>query len=52
MAGTRPEEGEDYATMDIRRLEYEPFVLMDRRSTMSTMLNRIFAEAGLPPGIV
>uniref|UniRef100_UPI00349EB7FB LysR family transcriptional regulator substrate-binding protein n=2 Tax=Bacillota TaxID=1239 RepID=UPI00349EB7FB len=52
LAGTRPEDGEDYATMDIRRLEYEPFVLMDRRSTMSTMLNRIFAEAGFSPQVL
>lgn len=52
LASVAPEEGEDYATLDIRRLQYEPFVLMDRHSTMSTMLNRIFSEAGFTPQVL
>lgn len=52
LSAARPAEGDGYATMDIKELKYEPFVLMDRRSTMSTMLNRIFSEAGFTPQVL
>lgn len=48
----KPKEGEIYATLDIKKLQYEPFVLMDRHSTMNTMLNRIFDEAGFTPQVL
>ena len=49
---TPPPPGEPFATLDIRALRYEPFVLMDKRSTMRTMINQIFAEAGFEPQVL
>lgn len=47
-----PTEPNTYATLDIRALQYEPFVLMDKYSTMRTMINQIFSEAGFEPQIL
>ncbi len=47
-----PPAGQAFATMDIRTLRYEPFVLMDKRSTMRTMINKIFSDAGFEPQIL
>ena len=41
-----------YATIDIRELRYEPFVLMDKSSTMRSLIDRIFSEAGIIPQIL
>ncbi len=39
--------GESYATMDIRTVQHEPFVVMDKRSTMRTMMvDQILFETG------
>lgn len=47
-----PSSGESYATMDIRTVQHEPFVVMDRRSTMRTMVDQIFLDAGFEPQIL
>lgn len=52
VARLAPKEPGIFATLDIRTLQYEPFVLMDKRSTMRTMINQIFAEAGFEPQIL
>ena len=38
--------------MDIRTVQHEPFVVMDKRSTMSTMVDQIFLDAGFEPQIL
>lgn len=45
-----PKEG--YAVMDLKEAAGESFVLMDQRSTMSTLLSHIFAEAGFTPRVL
>lgn len=45
-------EGEPYAVMDLRKFQYEPFVLMDKSSTMWSLVSRIFSEAGFAPNIL
>ena len=52
IAKCAPTEPNTYATLDIRALQYEPFVLMDKHSTMRTMINQIFSEAGFEPQIL
>lgn len=47
-----PPQDDAYATLDIRTLQYEPFVLMDKYSTMRTLINQIFTEAGFEPQIL
>lgn len=44
--------GEPFSLMDIRQLQYEPFVLMDKNSTMRTLANNIFKQAGFSPNIL
>lgn len=44
--------GEPYAVMDLTQLRYEPFVLMDKVSTMRSLATRIFQEAGFQPNIL
>ena len=51
-AASTPPPGERFATLDVRALRYEPFVLMDKRSTMRTMIDQIFAEGGFEPQIL
>ena len=38
--------------MDIRTVQHEPFVVMNKRSTMSTMVDQIFLDAGFEPQIL
>ena len=38
--------------MDLREAAGESFVLMDQRSTMSTLLSHIFAEEGFTPRVL
>ncbi|MDO5416863.1 MAG: LysR family transcriptional regulator [Lachnospiraceae bacterium] len=47
-----PPEGEHFATLDPIALQYEPFVLMDKHSTMRTMVDQIFDDAGFEPQIL
>ncbi len=44
--------GQKYATIDIRELRHDPFVLMDKSSTMRSLIDRIFAEAQIVPQIL
>ena len=41
-----------YPTIDISAFQYEPFVLIDKRSTMHTLINQIFADAGFEPQVL
>lgn len=52
MANIHPTEQDQYATLDIRAVQYEPFVLMHKRSTMRTIINQIFSDAGFEPQIL
>lgn len=51
-AKLQPPEGELYATLDIRALQHEPFVVMDKRSTMRALIDRIFSNAGIQPRVL
>ncbi|MEW4411029.1 LysR family transcriptional regulator [Clostridium sp. AN503] len=44
--------GEPFATLDIRELKYEPFVLMDKNSTLRAVCDTIFDRAGFAPNIL
>lgn len=44
--------GEPFSTLDIRHLMYEPFVLMNKNSTMRSMVDGIFQEAGFSPHVL
>lgn len=44
--------GEPLAIMDLRKLQYEPFVVMDKNSTMRTLTNDIFKQYGIAPNIL
>lgn len=52
LAKIRPAAGETYATLDISRVKHEPFVLMGKHSTMRTMVDDIFGQAGFSPNIL
>lgn len=43
---------EGYATLDIQALKYEPFVLMDKSSTMRRLVDSLFSRAGITPQIL
>ena len=49
---SHPAKEGEYATLDIQELQYEPFVLMDKRSTMRTLVDQIFSNAGFEPQIL
>ena len=49
---SHPAKEGEYATLDIRELQYEPFVLMDKRSTMRTLVDQLFSNAGFEPQIL
>lgn len=44
--------GEPYAVLDLNELRYEPFVLMDKKSTLRTVCNTIFEHAGFSPHVL
>lgn len=44
--------GAKTATLDIRKLRYEPFVLMYRESTIRSMVDSIFKEADIIPDVL
>ena len=41
-----------FPVLDIHDLQYEPFILMDKYSTMRTMVDQIFADGGFSPNIL
>lgn len=45
-------QGELYTVLDISELSYEPFVLMDRKSTLRSVCNRIFSHADFVPNVL
>lgn len=44
--------GEPIAVLDINELRYEPFVLMDKNSTLRAVCNTIFERAGFSPHVL
>lgn len=48
----RSDNSEPYPVIDIREVQYEPFVLMNRTSTMRALVDKIFAEAGISPQVL
>lgn len=44
--------GESLAVSSLEPVRYEPFVLMDRNSTMRLLVDRIFEEAGIAPNVL
>lgn len=44
--------GEPLAVMDIKHVRYEPFVLLGKDSTMRSLANDIFKQAGFAPNIL
>lgn len=45
-------DGEPFTTLDLSQLRYEPFVLMDKNSTMRKLVDRTFEEAGFAPNLL
>ena len=39
-------------TIDLKELEYEPFVLMDQESTLRSICNQVFERSGFVPNIL
>lgn len=48
---TSAPEGQ-FPVIDLCALQYEPFILMDKYSTMRTMVDQIFLDAGFSPNIL
>lgn len=44
--------GEPFATIDLQQLRYEPFILMDKASTMWSLVSQLFDDAGFHPNIL
>ena len=44
--------GEPLATLDLTELRYEPFVLMDKTSTLRSSCDLLFEKAGFAPNIL
>lgn len=47
-----PSPGHPWPILDLNLLKYEPFVLMDKKSTMCSLVERIFQESGFEPNIL
>ncbi len=47
-----PESENEYPTLELRTLQYEPFVLMYRQSTVREMVDQTFREAGFSPSVL
>ncbi|MGL5433874.1 MAG: LysR family transcriptional regulator [Lachnospiraceae bacterium] len=43
---------DSYPVIDIAELRYEPFVLMDKHSTLRAVCDKIFAKAGFTPHVL
>lgn len=44
--------GEPRTVMDLTELRYEPFVLMDKSSTLRTICDKVFSQAGVVPNML
>jgi len=44
--------GKPYTVIDINELRYEPFVLMDKNSTLRAICDKIFERAGFIPNVL
>ena len=44
--------GQPYTVIDINELRYEPFVLMDKNSTLRAICDKIFEQAGFVPHVL
>ena len=44
--------GQPPAIIDLKELKYEPFVLMDKASTLRSVCDNTFREAGYPPNVL
>lgn len=44
--------GQPFATLEISQLKYEPFVLMNKESTMRSLVNDIFEQANFTPNVL
>ena len=47
-----PCAGHPWPVLDLSLLKYEPFVLMDKKSTMWSLVEHIFQESGFEPNIL
>lgn len=45
-------DGSPFATMDLEMCQYEPFVIMNKKSTMRALVDNIFEAAGINPCIL
>ena len=50
-AWAAPKDG-PLTVMELKNLQYEPFVLMDKNSTMRSLANDIFQKAGFAPNVL
>lgn len=49
----RPDSTRDHiATIDLKEMQYEPFVLMDKNSTLRSVCDSVFQKAGFVPNIL
>ena len=44
--------GKPLSILDLKELQYEPFVLMDKNSTLRAVCDQIFAKAGFTPNVL
>lgn len=52
LAGKTASGGELLPEIDLKQLEYEPFVLMDKASTLRSVCDSIFERAGFQPNVL
>ncbi|MFR1038096.1 MAG: LysR family transcriptional regulator substrate-binding protein [Clostridium sp.] len=52
MAAKAAPSGEPLTTLDLTELRYEPFVLMDKTSTLRSSCDLLFEKAGFAPNIL
>lgn len=44
--------GDSIATIDLKEMQYEPFVLMDKESTLRSVCDSVFQKAGFTPNLL
>lgn len=52
LAAKAAPHGEPLAVIDLRELRYEPFVLMDKSSTLRAVCDTLFEHAGFSPNVL
>lgn len=52
LAGNAAPASEPLVEIDLKQLEYEPFVLMDKTSTLRSVCDSIFEHAGFQPNVL